>query len=642
MILSKGTKQKMKKKLKKISFIISMAYLSGTHAAETSIPKVSGSAVNLSGVTMDSDKHNTVSNFGLVAIGDKNTSSSTHAITIGQENTASGPFSVAIGTKSVAGDSGAAAIGYKASAKNNGIAIGTDARSDDAAIAVGSSSKAAYSSVALGPSSFATGRASVSIGGDASGTGSVAIGGQAKASKEYSMALGKFSEATADNAFAQGYNAHSTSEHAISIGTSSLSTGSQSISLGAKASAEKTGSVSIGSFSSSVGKMATSVGYGATSGGAASVSVGNNSNAEGDGSSAIGFMAGAHEISSVALGTKTAAESARSTVLGSFSKATVEDGVALGSMSVADRAAGATDAWTPKGGIKDKSATWISTSGAVSLGGKYNGESKTRQITNVAAGSADSDAVNVAQLKQLDNSVSQQLTNITTNSKYFKANSSESEPVPGGKNSIAVGPVAQASANDSIAIGHNSTVSDKAPAGSIALGHRAKAERAHTGSYSINNAPAAGKTGKTTAVISVGSVNNERQIQNVAPGVVSETSTDAVNGSQLHSTNQQVSKNTSEINQIGNKFNQLNNRIDGLNKDIRGVGASAAAMSAIPQAYLPGKSLLGLGVGGYGGESAIALGVSTISDNGKVILKMNAGQNTRGNFSVGAGVGYQW
>ncbi|EJT6039807.1 hypothetical protein N3L80_004479 [Escherichia coli] len=100
----------MSKKLKKISFIISMACLSSTHAAETSIPKVSGSAVNLSGVTMDSDKHNTVSNFGLVAIGDKNISSSTHAITIGEENTASGPFSVAIGTKSVAGDSVATAI----------------------------------------------------------------------------------------------------------------------------------------------------------------------------------------------------------------------------------------------------------------------------------------------------------------------------------------------------------------------------------------------------------------------------------------------------------------------------------------------------------------------------------------------------
>ncbi|EKD9965608.1 YadA-like family protein, partial [Escherichia coli] len=83
-------------------------------------------------------------------------------------------------------------------------------------------------------------------------------------------------------------------------------------------------------------------------------------------------------------------------------------------------------------------------------------------------------------------------------------------------------------------------------------------------------------------------------------------------------------------------------RVEELNRDIRGVGASAAAMSGIPQAYLPGKSLMGLGVGGYGGESAIAIGVSRISDNGKMIMKLNAGQNTRGNFSVGAGVGWQW
>ncbi|WP_175609584.1 YadA-like family protein, partial [Escherichia coli] len=74
----------------------------------------------------------------------------------------------------------------------------------------------------------------------------------------------------------------------------------------------------------------------------------------------------------------------------------------------------------------------------------------------------------------------------------------------------------------------------------------------------------------------------------------------------------------------------------------RGVGASAAAMSGIPQAYLPGKSLMGLGAGGYGRESPIAIGVSRLSDNGKVIMTLNAGQNTRGHFSDGAGRGRQW
>ncbi|CAD5792673.1 protein; outer membrane protein [Escherichia coli] len=226
--------------------------------------------------------------------------------------------------------------------------------------------------------------------------------------------------------------------------------------------------------------------------------------------------------------------------------------------------------------------------------------------------------------------------------KYFKAASSGQAAKAEGRDSIAIGQGAVSRGENSIAMGNGAEVTRQATAGSVAIGSHARAGRANTGAYALNGQVVAGRSGNDTAVVSFGQRGQERQLQSVAPGVLSANSTDAVNGSQLHATNRQVAGNTQAINTLGNKFSQLSYRVEELNRDIRGVGASAAAMSGIPQAYLPGKSLMGLGVGGYGGESAIAIGVSQISDNGKVIMKLNAGQNTRGNFSVGAGVGWQW
>lgn len=226
--------------------------------------------------------------------------------------------------------------------------------------------------------------------------------------------------------------------------------------------------------------------------------------------------------------------------------------------------------------------------------------------------------------------------------KYFKAASSGQAAKAEGRDSIAVGQGAVSRGQNSIAMGNGAEVTRQAAVGSVAVGSHARAGRANTGTYALNGQAVAGRTGSDTAVVSFGQPGQERQLQSVAPGVLSANSTDAVNGSQLHATNRQVAGNTQAINTLGNKFSQLSYRVEELNRDIRGVGASAAAMSGIPQAYLPGKSLMGLGIGGYGGESAIAIGVSRISDNGKMIMKLNAGQNTRGNFSVGAGVGWQW
>ena len=115
------------------------------------------------------------------------------------------------------------------------------------------------------------------------------------------------------------------------------------------------------------------------------------------------------------------------------------------------------------------------------------------------------------------------------------------------------------------------------------------------------------------------------KITDVAPGRISATSTDAVNGSQLHA----VASN------LNNKINKVGKRAD------TGT-ASALAAATIPQAYTPGKSLVGIAAGNYQGQNSFAAGMSRISDNGKIIIRLSGTANTQGKTGVAAGVGYQW
>ncbi|WP_338900593.1 hemagglutinin [Escherichia coli] len=140
--------------------------------------------------------------------------------------------------------------------------------------------------------------------------------------------------------------------------------------------------------------------------------------------------------------------------------------------------------------------------------------------------------------------------------KYFKAASSGQAAKAEGRDSIAVGQGAVSRGQNSIAMGNGAEVTRQAAAGSVAVGSHARAGRANTGTYALNGQAVAGRTGSDTAVVSFGQPGQERQLQSVAPGVLSANSTDAVNGSQLHATNRQVAGNTQAINTLGNKFSQ--------------------------------------------------------------------------------------
>lgn len=221
-------------------------------------------------------------------------------------------------------------------------------------------------------------------------------------------------------------------------------------------------------------------------------------------------------------------------------------------------------------------------------------------------------------------------------------------PQNGGKTTVTVGNKYFKTNADADA--EEAKVEADAPKGSVAIGPGAKAGKVNTGNYSLNpSANVAGKPNADTRVVSFGSPGKEAQLQNVAAGVVSETSTDAVNGSQLHATNTQVNKNTQAINAINKAihhqegaFNRLERKINKQGKEARAGIAGANAAAALPQVYTPGKSMVAAAAGTFKGQNALAVGYSRASDNGKVILKLQANANTSGDVGAGVGVGYQW
>lgn len=218
--------------------------------------------------------------------------------------------------------------------------------------------------------------------------------------------------------------------------------------------------------------------------------------------------------------------------------------------------------------------------------------------------------------------------------------------VVSGNRSGAIGDPTFINADDSYAIGNNNKIAASSNkvfvlgndvnvsagnTGAVVLGDKSTVEAAHVGDYTlggIRDAQVAGSKGAGTQVVSVGALGNERQIQNVAPGVVSPTSTDAINGSQLYQVSQQLGGVQQDLAKV--------------RADANAGAASAIAIASMGQSYKPGGKTVGMGVGMYRGENAIAIGASVISDNGKWILKGAINTNSRGHTGAGASVNYHW
>ncbi|WP_336220485.1 YadA-like family protein, partial [Citrobacter amalonaticus] len=345
-----------------------------------------------------------------------------------------------------------------------------------------------------------------------------------------------------------------------------------------------------------------STGTDAVASGSNAVALGQATVASGDNSIATGNGAQSSGDGAIATGANSSASGATSVAMGQNASAVADNSVALGAGSVADRA------------------------NTVSVGSAGN----ERQITNVAAGTAATDAVNVSQLQQATGdivNIQNTVTNISDGQDgMFQVNNTSSlpKPAPTGYDAIAGGAGAHAKGNNSMAIGTNSaSLADN----SVALGNGASA------SASNSVALGTGSIADRQNTISVGSVGSERQITNVGPGT---SGTDAVNVNQLK-------QGISSANQYtNNQFNSLKNMVEKQDDKLKGGIAGAMAMAGLPQAYSPGASMVALGGGTYQGESAVALGVSAVSDNGKWVAKLSGTTNSQGDVGAAVGVGYQW
>ena len=257
------------------------------------------------------------------------------------------------------------------------------------------------SKIAIGQDATATGQNGVAIGSktEASGLDSIAIGGNTKATGTDSIAIGDDTTANSYGSVAIGDDIHFTGESATAVGQQAHATSINSTAIGAMTNVDADYNFENKSWRIA-GKQSTAIGAYSGSWGDNSTAVGAGAKADGKSSIAVGFFSKVTAKNAVALGSYAKADGGFSTAVGYASEVTAGEAVALGDWSKASREAGWVG-YDPITGEKslDESSTWKATKGAVSIG---NGDQKyTRQITNVAAGTEDTDAVNVAQLKQV-------------------------------------------------------------------------------------------------------------------------------------------------------------------------------------------------------------------------------------------------
>ena len=313
---------------------------------------------------------------------------------------ASGGYSVAIGTAAKADGGAGVSIGYKTNAKtSNSLAVGSESQATG------------EGAVAVGRKNTSTGASSTVLGilSTASATSATAVGMQTTATGENSLAVGHLSSAIGRNGVAVGTNrttaalggvavgqaAKSNKFNSVAMGMNVTADGDNSVALGGSASANSDGTIAIGSYGSTptkaTGNRALAIGSATTANGLESIAIGSRVNSTSQHSIAIGTRANASAVKSVAIGPD--------------SSVTVDGGVALGRDSVANVIGGVTNkGYNPNTNRTDvysglNGNVLTSTTGAVSIG---NGSTVTRQLTGLAAGIRDTDAVNVAQLKSVN------------------------------------------------------------------------------------------------------------------------------------------------------------------------------------------------------------------------------------------------
>ncbi|EAM6459971.1 YadA-like family protein [Salmonella enterica] len=519
----------------------------------------------------------------------------------------------------------------------------------------------------------------------ATGNGATAVGYDAVASGAGSLALGQNSSSSIDGSIALGSG--STSNRAISSGIQTTSVTSDGVVIGYNTTDRKLlGALSLGTDGESY-RQITNVADGSEAQDAVTVRQLQNAIGAVTTTPTKYYHANSTEEDSLAVGTDSLAMGAKTIVnadagigigLNTLVMADAINGIAIGSNARAYHAnsiAMGNGSQTTRGAQTDYTAYNMDTPqnsvGEFSVGS----EDGQRQITNVAAGSADTDAVNVGQLKVTDSrvaantesinnlntqvsSLDTRVTNIengigdivtTGSTKYFKTNTDGVDANAQGADSVAIGSGSIAAAENSVALGTNSVADE---ANTVSVGSSTQQRRITNVAAGVNNTDAvnvaqlkASEAGSVRYETNAdGSVNysvlnlgdgsgGTTRIGNVSAAV---NDTDAVNYAQLKRSVEEANTYTDQ------KMGEMNSKIKGVENKMSGGIASAMAMAGLPQAYAPGANMTSIAGGTFNGESAVAIGVSMVSESGGWVYKLQGTSNSQGDYSAAIGAGFQW
>ncbi|ECA3046624.1 TPA: trimeric autotransporter adhesin SadA [Salmonella enterica] len=519
----------------------------------------------------------------------------------------------------------------------------------------------------------------------ATGNGATAVGYDAVASGAGSLALGQNSSSSIEGSIALGSG--STSNRAITTGIRETSVTSDGVVIGYNTTDRKLlGALSLGTDGESY-RQITNVADGSEAQDAVTVRQLQNAIGAVTTTPTKYYHANSTEEDSLAVGTDSLAMGAKTIVnadagigigLNTLVMADAINGIAIGSNARANHAnsiAMGNGSQTTRGAQTDYTAYNMDTPqnsvGEFSVGS----EDGQRQITNVAAGSADTDAVNVSQLKVTDAQVSrntQSITNLNTqvsnldtrvtniengigdivttgSTKYFKTNTDGADANAQGADSVAIGAGSIAAAENSVALGTNSVADE---ANTVSVGSSTQQRRITNVAAGVNNTDAvnvaqlkASEAGSVRYETNAdGSVNysvlnlgdgsgGTTRIGNVSAAV---NDTDAVNYAQLKRSVEEANTYTDQ------KMGEMNSKIKGVENKMSGGIASAMAMAGLPQAYAPGANMTSIAGGTFNGESAVAIGVSMVSESGGWVYKLQGTSNSQGDYSAAIGAGFQW
>ncbi|EJO5285024.1 trimeric autotransporter adhesin SadA [Salmonella enterica] len=519
----------------------------------------------------------------------------------------------------------------------------------------------------------------------ATGNGATAVGYNAVASGASSLALGENSSSSIEGSIALGSG--STSNRAISSGIRATSVTSDGVVIGYNTTdRELLGALSLGTDGVSY-RQITNVADGSEAQDAVTVRQLQNAIGAVATTPTKYYHANSTEEDSLAVGTDSLAMGAKTIVnadagigigLNTLVMADAINGIAIGSNARANHAnsiAMGNGSQTTRGAQTDYTAYNMDTPqnsvGEFSVGS----EDGQRQITNVAAGSADTDAVNVSQLKVTDSrvaantesinnlntqvsSLDTRVTNIengigdivtTGSTKYFKTNTDGVDANAQGADSVAIGSGSIAAAENSVALGTNSVADE---ANTVSVGSSTQQRRITNVAAGVNNTDAvnvaqlkASEAGSVRYETNAdGSVNysvlnlgdgsgGTTRIGNVSAAV---NDTDAVNYAQLKRSVEEANTYTDQ------KMGEMNSKIKGVENKMSGGIASAMAMASLPQAYAPGANMTSIAGGTFNGESAVAIGISMVSESGGWVYKLQGTSNSQGDYSAAIGAGFQW